>query len=178
MAPPDPAAAKLIETTAPASAHAAVTATAPEPDDKEPDPPAVPVQRTEFGIDLGGANSIDGLRALWQRLLKSNKVLVALRPIIMVKEKPAGGGMHLRLVAGPLTDAATAAKFCAILSGGDRFCETSVFDGQRLATGSPAAPSKPARKRNPQRATTAPEPAPELPKPPKPASLTSFLGIR
>jgi hypothetical protein len=176
MAPPDPAASKLLEPVPPA-ARAAVTATDPETetDDNEPDPPAVPVQRTEFGIDLGGANSIEGLRALWQRLLKSNKVLAALRPIIVVKEKPAGG-THLRLVAGPLTDAATAAKFCAILSGGDRFCETSVFDGQRLATGVPVAPSKPARKRNiPQRATSAVEPAPE---PPKPASLTSFLGIR
>jgi hypothetical protein len=177
MAPPDPAASKLLEPAPAAPARATATATdpGPEPDDNEPEPPAVPVQRTEFGIDLGGANSIDGLRSLWQRLLKSNKVLAALRPIIMVKEKPPGG-THLRLVAGPLSDAATAAKFCAILSGGDRFCETSVFDGQRLATATPAAPAKPPRKRiTPQRATSAAEPAPE---PPKPASLTSLLGIR
>ena len=42
-------------------------------------------------------------------------------------------GMQLRLVAGPLSDAAAAAKICAVLSESDRDCETTVFDGQRLA---------------------------------------------
>jgi hypothetical protein len=172
MAPPDPAAAKLLE---PPSTVARTAVTAPEPEEVDSAAPAIPVQRTEFGVDLGGANSIDGLRSLWQRLLKSNKVLEALRPIIMVKERP-GGGTHLRLVAGPLNDAATAAKFCAILSGSDRFCETSVFDGQRLATGGPASSSKPSRKRggNAPKVTSAQEPEPE----PKSPSLMSFHGPR
>ena len=78
----------------------------------EPDaaPAAIAVQRTEFGVDLGGANSIDGLRALWRGLLKyrSNKALAELRPIIVVKERSNGLGMQLRLVAGPIADAAAA----------------------------------------------------------------------
>jgi hypothetical protein len=93
------------------------------------------VQRTEFGVDVGGANSVGGLRALWRGLLKTraNAPLAALRPIIVVKESSTGLGMQLRLVAGPLTDAAAAAKICAGMIANDRPCETTVFDGQRLA---------------------------------------------
>jgi len=41
--------------------------------------------------------------------------------------------MQLRLVAGPLNDAAAAAKICASMTASDRPCETTVFDGQRLS---------------------------------------------
>ncbi len=151
MAPPDAAATKLIEPDKPAKAIAAapmpdVVASAPPADDAEPDaaqPPApssaapadVAVQRTEFGVDVGGANSVGGLRALWRGLLKSrsNAALTALRPIIVIREGKGGFGMQLRLVAGPLSDAAAAAKICAGLVESARTCETAVFDGQRLA---------------------------------------------
>jgi hypothetical protein len=51
----------------------------------------------------------------------------------MVKESTTGLGMQLRLAAGPLTDAAAAAKICAALIDSERTCEMTVFDGQRLA---------------------------------------------
>lgn len=143
MAPPDPAATKLTEpepaaNTVPALPPPQTVANAPsmtEPDAPAPALPAIAVQRTEFGVDLGGANSVDGLRALWRGLLKyrANKALTELRPIIVVKERSNGLGMQLRLVAGPLNDAAAAAKLCATLTENDRSCETTVFDGQRLA---------------------------------------------
>ena len=62
------------------------------------------LRRTEFGVDLGTANSVNGLRMLWLGLLKSrsNAPLTALRPIIVIKESTNGLGMQLRLVAGPL----------------------------------------------------------------------------
>jgi hypothetical protein len=128
-----------------------VAAVAPAPDkpvtdkpaaDKKDGPDATPaaapqlaVKRTEFGVDVGGANSLSGLRALWSGLLKwrSNAALAALQPIIVVKESNNGLGMQLRLVAGPLTDAAAAAKICASMTINDRHCETTVYDGQRLA---------------------------------------------
>jgi len=93
------------------------------------------VKRTEFAVDVGGANSVGGLRALWRGLLKtrSNAVLAALQPIIVIKEGSSGLGMQLRLAAGPLTDAAAAARICATLIANQRPCETTVFDGQRLA---------------------------------------------
>jgi hypothetical protein len=58
--------------------------------------------------------------------------LAALQPIIAIKEGNNGLGMQLRLVAGPLTDAAAAARICATLIANQRPCETTVFDGQRL----------------------------------------------
>jgi hypothetical protein len=145
MAPPDPAAGKLIEpaappktvTTTPMPEVAALAPKAPRESEPGPAPasPELTVQRTEFGVDVGGANSIPGLRALWRGLLKSrtNAALTKLRPIIMIKENSNGLGMQLRLVAGPINDAAAAAKICASLMVSDRSCSTAVFEGQRLA---------------------------------------------
>jgi hypothetical protein len=141
LAPPDPGALKLIEPDKPASAHAdeppvpdVVASVAPkEPDASEPAVAQAAVQRTEFAVDVGTANSIGGLRALWRGLTRSNSELAGLRPIIMVKESATGLGMQLRLAAGPLTDAGAAAKICAALIESGRTCETTVFDGQRLA---------------------------------------------
>jgi hypothetical protein len=85
---------------------------------RAPSSPAhVPVAHTDFGVDLGSAGSIKGLRSLWRNVLKSEaKELTSLHPIIVVREGRNGIGMQLRLVAGPLTDAADAARICAILS--------------------------------------------------------------
>ncbi|RXG91719.1 hypothetical protein [Bradyrhizobium zhanjiangense] len=144
MAPPDPAASKLIQPEAaekaaekkaePAAAPTEVVAAATKPPEAaETEAPAIAVQQTRFAIDLGGANSIDGLRALWRGVTKSNPEVGALRPIIMIKEGATGLGMQLRLGAGPLINAAAAAKLCAGLTENDRHCETTVFDGQRLS---------------------------------------------
>ncbi|MCK1653837.1 hypothetical protein IVA88_20675 [Bradyrhizobium sp. 149] len=144
MAPPDPAASKLMQPEAiekaaekkpdPASAPIEVAAVAAKPPEAaESEAPAIAVQQTRFAIDLGGANSIDGLRALWRGLSKSNPEIAALRPIIMIKEGNTGLGMQLRLGAGPLINAAAAARLCAGLAENDRHCETTVFDGQRLS---------------------------------------------
>lgn len=167
---------------------------------------ATPVARTEFGVDIGTANSVDGLRALWRGLSKT-AALNGLRPIIVVRERSNGLGMQLRLVAGPLTDAAAAARICATMAEGKRSCETSVFDGQRLALKNEAesvekpataapVPPKPQRPVQQRRAAPKPEPAPapkpeqrseeQLPKPiedaqaqaPKPRpSLSTLLGF-
>lgn len=144
MAPPDPAASKLIqpETAEKAAEKKAEPAPVPTevadasakpPEATETEAPAIAVQQTRFAIDLGGANSIDGLRALWRGVTKMNPEVAALRPIIMIKEGSAGLGMQLRLGAGPLINAAAAAKLCAGLTENDRHCETTVFDGQRLS---------------------------------------------
>jgi hypothetical protein len=171
LAPPDSAATKLIE---PAPRPDAVTS-APLPevvaaapsDDAAPDAasaatPKVAVQRTEFGVDVGGASSLNALRALWRGLLKSNKELANLRPIVVVKEGHNGYGTQLRLVAGPLSDAAAAAKICAGLMESRTPCQTTVFDGQSLAmkTEEPPAVTRPAmRYRNGAKRAAADEPA-------------------
>jgi hypothetical protein len=136
-----PAQATTLE-AAPEVAAAASAADKPAADkgkkdgaDTAPAALQLAVKRTEFGVDVGGANSVGGLRALWRGLLKwrSNTALAALQPIIVVKEGNNGLGMQLRLVAGPLTDAAAAARICAAMTINDRHCETTVYDGQRLA---------------------------------------------
>ncbi len=187
MAPPDSAASKLIEPEKPASPIVAapipevVASTSTEPDAVET-LPKVAVQRTEFGVDVGSANSLGGLRALWRGLLKSraNAPLAELQPIIVVKESSTGLGMQLRLVAGPLSDAAAAARICAAMIENQRPCETTVFDGQRLAmkadeppaSAKPAAITKPAvpRRSTAKKVTEEPPPAPE------PATLSSFFS--
>jgi hypothetical protein len=144
MGPPDPAAPKLVQpetiekaaekkpepVAAPTEVAAAVVK---PPEATETESSAIAVQQTRFAIDLGGANSIDGLRALWRGLTRSNPEIAALRPIIMIKEGTTGLGMQLRLGAGPLINAAAAAKLCAVLAENDRPCETTLFDGQRLS---------------------------------------------
>ena len=148
MGPPDPAAPKLIEAPKPAVAAAAAAAPPPvaspkpetiasvpaeEPKDDAAEEPRTAIQRTVFAVDLGSANSVGGLRALWRGVVASNAALKALTPIITVRENKTGVGMQLRLAAGPLQDAATAAKICAALAQAKRGCETTVYDGQRLA---------------------------------------------
>src|SRR5438552_13466373 len=93
MAPPDSAAGKLIEPDPVTPPKTEVVAYAPSGDNPESDAsqapaPQLAVQRTEFGVDVGGANSLNGLRALWRGLLKSKSTasLATLRPMIVVKE--------------------------------------------------------------------------------------------
>lgn len=138
--------------------------------------PSVAAERTEFGVDLGGANSVEGLRALWRGALKSSSQhLGALQPIIMIRERNDGMGLQLRLVAGPLSDAAAAARICAtLLTESNRACETSTYDGQRLALHSEKAPNhpvqRPKRRSKPQAVQAEPRP--------KTSSFSSFFGGR
>jgi len=196
MAPPDPAAAKLAEPTRSlngivVSPIPEIVAALPSNEDDDSDAPKIALRRTEFGVDVGTANSLNGLRALWRGLLKSrsNAPLATLHPIIVVKEGTNGLGMQLRLVAGPLNDAGAAAKICAVLTENKRHCETAIYDGQRLSLGPEdqpaAAASKPPtaqqRRAPAKRAAAAPPPAPvaeEPAKPENPSTLTSFFNRR
>jgi hypothetical protein len=134
---PDKAASEKPEAQTPAPEKPAIAEATPETSTQ------VAVNRTEFGVDVGGANSVGGLRALWRGLLKSrsNAPLAALQPIIVIKESTNGLGMQLRLVAGPLNDAAAAARICAKIAENERPCTTTVYDGQRLAVKSDDAPA-------------------------------------
>jgi hypothetical protein len=93
-----------------------------------------------------------------------------------VKERNNGLGMQLRLVAGPLSDAAAAAKICAALIESERPCETSVFDGQRLAIKSddPAPSVRPPRKRSGVKRVSSEEQPPK----PKNSALSSMFSTR
>ena len=72
------------------------------------------------------------------------------------------GEPALQQIADPLDDAAEAAKICANLASRQQPCETSVFDGQRLALDVPS----PAPRAVPRHRAA---PRPPHPEPPKPA---------
>jgi len=100
-----------------------------------PDSPADSVvTATDFGVDLGGATSVNGLRALWISLkAKHAQLLNGLWPVMSVHDRAKPGVVDLRLVAGPLPDASLAARLCASFAGLGVACQPAVFDGQRLA---------------------------------------------
>jgi hypothetical protein len=90
--------------------------------------------KTEFGVDIGGNSSVEGLRTLWSTLKAAQPALFeGLRPLITVREGQKPGVIELRLVAGPLPNASIAARLCATLAAANQTCQPAVFDGQRLA---------------------------------------------
>jgi hypothetical protein len=107
-----------------------------------------------------------------------------LQPVIVIHEGSGGRGMHLRLVAGPFTDAAEAAKLCAALNARDKDCETAVYEGQRLALkaeDAPAGPAKseatqPARRKNASQKRAAVEEPARKPEPAAASGWSSFFG--
>ncbi len=105
---------------------------APLQEAASPEPPAMP--KVEFGVDLGGAQTIEGLRTLWSAVKgRHGALLDGLRPLITIREKGRPGSVELRLVAGPLANAALATRLCAVITAAGAVCQPAVFDGQRLA---------------------------------------------
>ena len=98
-------------------------------------PVDIPVTiKPEFGVDLGSAPTMEGLRTLWMSAKGRHAALLeGLRPIIAVREHARPGSMELRLVVGPLPSAALAARLCIVITATGAVCHPTVFDGQRLA---------------------------------------------
>ncbi len=95
---------------------------------------SVGAPKVEFGVDLGSAQTIDGLRTLWAAMKGRHGLLLdGLRPLITIREKARPGSMELRLVAGPLANATLAARLCAVITAAGAVCQPAVFEGQRLA---------------------------------------------
>lgn len=175
-----PTAATAVEDLKAAAPPALLTATVDRvPEGDAADAPKAQLQRTAFGVDLGAANSLNGLRALWRGILKSkgNAALAALQPIVVIRENSNGAGMQLRLVAGPLNDAGAAAKICASVTPNQRTCETAVYEGQRLTLREePAGIAKPVRthRRVPPK-QPAPPPAVVEEQKPEPSTISSIF---
>jgi hypothetical protein len=90
--------------------------------------------RTDFGVDLGGASTLSSMRAAWNQVRRNHAALLdGLRPVIGIRDGK-GGQVDLRLIAGPIPNAAAAAKLCAaLIAAGGLACQPATFDGQRLA---------------------------------------------
>lgn len=135
-AEPSSSAAVATPTATPETASLA-SRQAPEPVVEEAEP--------EFGIDIGGAVSFDGLRALWKSVSNAHADLLAdMHPIFIARENVRPRGVELRLIAGPIADAETVARICATLSTARRFCQPAEFEGQTLSLVSPEPEQWPA----------------------------------
>lgn len=100
-----------------------------------PVPPPAPATpgKLEFGLDLGGAHTMDGVRNLWATARsRHGPLLEGLRPLVHARERRPSV-VDLRLVVGPIPNAATAARMCATIAAAGALCQPSVFRGQRLA---------------------------------------------
>lgn len=123
-----PASAPVASTPSAAPAPAPATATTTVPEQQGP-----VSTKSEFGVDIGGAPTLSALRSVWERASRNHGVLLdGLRPLIAVRDGRAGQ-VELRLVVGPIGNAAAAAKLCAALAAAGMSCQPTMFEGQRLA---------------------------------------------
>ena len=91
--------------------------------------------RTKYGIQIGRADSMNDLSALWEKAVQRYPAqLQGMRPVAHLMERPSPrGGTELRLVAGPIASAALAARHCASLAAAGASCQVVSFDGRRIA---------------------------------------------
>lgn len=97
-------------------------------------PEAMLVSQTPFAVDIGGAATLEGIDILWrERNDIYSTVLQGLTPRILLQQT-SDGSLDLRLVAGPIEDAADAAILCArLVASGLQRCLPAIYDGQQLA---------------------------------------------
>jgi hypothetical protein len=99
-----------------------------------PPSPGTTVSKTEFGLDLGNASTVEALRTAWTIALRRHgAVLEGLRPVVASRDRARPGATEFRLIAGPIPNAATAARLCATMTAAGAICAPTVFEGQRLA---------------------------------------------
>ena len=164
-----PAGAIAAAPSAPAAPPAAAPPTSPTrvanlPETAEPDGKS---RIVDFGLDVGGATTFDGLRALWNSVRNSSADLFDdLHPMVAVRENKSRG-IDLRLVVGPIATSEAATQMCATLLAARRFCQMTIFEGQPMPQASAVtepdarrpAPVAPARTPTAQSKTVRP-PAP------------------
>ncbi len=111
--PPEP------EVTSSVTPRANVPIQVPMP----PQPPVSSVGKPEFGLDLGSASTVEALRTAWTAALRRHGTLLeGLHPVVQMRERPRPGGMELRLIAGPVPNAAAAARLCAAMTAAGALC--------------------------------------------------------
>jgi hypothetical protein len=90
--------------------------------------------KAEFGVDVGGAISFEGLRVLWSSAKSHHAALLdGLRPQVVTRENNRTKSAELRLVVGPLPSIEAAAGICTTLTAARRYCQPVAFEGQQLA---------------------------------------------
>jgi len=93
----------------------------------------------DFALDIGGATTFEGLRALWNSVRGATADLFDdLHPMVAARESKARG-VDLRLIVGPIASTEAATQMCATLLAARRYCQMTIFEGQPLPQTAPMA---------------------------------------
>jgi len=106
----------------PARAAAAQASAGPEP----------AASTNEFGLDLGGASTLDGVQQRWTTV-KANfgPLLSNLHPLAAPERRQGKTGY--RLVVGPLPNSPAATGLCAHFNAAHTPCRAVKFEGEQIA---------------------------------------------
>jgi hypothetical protein len=126
LRPADPPPAPLAPASMPA-VTAAVPASASEPASALPLP-----RKAEFGIDLGGASSVETLRIHWATMRSNYGALLGGLHAVIAQRPRRPVGTDYRLLAGPLPTVAAAAHLCARFPVTRAGCRPARFSGNYL----------------------------------------------
>src|SRR4029450_41952 len=103
-------------------------ATQAQPDET---PASTGATRTDFGIDIGGGGTLASPRAAWTTARANHPTMLEnLRPLAAIRDGSKPGSVELRLIIGPLSNAAAAARLCASLAAAGLSCQPAAFEGQ------------------------------------------------
>lgn len=92
------------------------------------------VSHTRFALSLALYASVDGVKTAWSKLQKQkHTVLEDLEPRVLPQGTQDGKLMY-RLLVGPISNAATAARHCASLSVSGIICRPGLYGGEALNT--------------------------------------------
>ena len=171
-APTVPPGANAVAPGAIAPPPAARVAKLPEAPEGEPAKSELAKSRSaDFAVDIGGATTFEGLRALWISVKGATVDLLGdLHPMVAVRESKSRG-VDLRLVVGPIASTEAATQVCATLLAARRYCQMTIFEGQPLAEMAPEAERRaaPTRATSPGQSTGQPKSArPLTPPAPRP----------
>ncbi len=145
-APSDPPAASWLATattpliaasaTSPSSGWDAAPRPTPIASAAAVQPPeaALPAANAAYGAEIGSASSINALHARWAGIRSTHlQLLDGLTPVVALRENPRSHKTELRLVVGPLGNAAAAAQLCASMMAVQLSCLPTMFDGHNVA---------------------------------------------
>ncbi len=94
--------------------------------------PATPAASSnEFGLDLGGASTLDGVQQRWTTV-KANfgPLMSGMHPLAAPDRRQGKTGY--RLVVGPLPNSPAAAGLCAHFSAAHTACRAVKFEGEQI----------------------------------------------
>ncbi|HZP69234.1 MAG TPA: hypothetical protein VFB29_04755 [Pseudolabrys sp.] len=134
---PAPSVPPVAAVSAETKADPVTTSSVPLPPGRNPpsqtaveaDAPAA--NSSEFGLDLGGAATLDGVRQRWTTV-KANfgPILAGMHPLAAPDRRQGKPGY--RLVVGPLPNSPAAGAICAHFNAAHTACRPSKYEGEQI----------------------------------------------